>query len=331
MSSPPVWFMRQAGRSLPEYREVRKQCGSFLDLCYTPALAAKVTRQPVERFNLDAAILFSDILLIPNALGQQVWFQEGEGPHLDALPLFSFEESLSFSKFLENLAPVYETISLIKKDPLPLIGFAGAPWTLALYMLQGKGSRDFAEAKQIAFQNEGAFLRLLAYLEEAISLHLIEQVHAGVDVVQVFDTWAGLCPATHFEKWILKPTQSIIRSVRHVYPNLPIIGFPRGLGLNFLGYGRNLSLSALSLDSSVPLSLLNKELPKDLIFQGNLDPGLLVAGGEPLKEGIERIHQEMEGRPYIFNLGHGVHPDTPLSHIEACLEKVRGLSKGKTP
>jgi uroporphyrinogen decarboxylase len=317
--------MRQAGRSLPEYREVRKQCGNFLDLCYTPALAAKVTLQPIERFNLDAAILFSDILLIPQALGQRVWFQEGEGPHLEPISLPSFEKTLSFSKFLENLFPVYEAISLVKKNPIPLIGFAGAPWTLALYMLQGEGSRDFAEAKQLAFQNEEAFSRLLAYLGEAISLHLIEQAKAGVNVVQLFDTWAGLCPATHFERWILEPTQAIIKAVRQVYPTLPVIGFPRGLGLNLVEYGRKLPLSALSLDSSVPISLLNKELPDSLIFQGNLDPSLLVAGGEPLKQGIMEIHRDMKGRPYIFNLGHGVFPQTPISHIESCLEWVRGL------
>jgi uroporphyrinogen decarboxylase len=321
--APPVWFMRQAGRSLPEYREVRKQCGSFLDLCYTPHLAAQVTLQPVERFNVDAAILFSDILVVPQALGQRVWFQDGEGPHLDPISLSSFDKTLSFSHFLKNLSPVYEAISLVKKNPIPLIGFSGAPWTLALYMLQGEGSRDFAKAKQSAFQDEDAFLQLLAHLEKAISLHLIEQANAGVDVVQLFDSWAGLCPATHFKKWILEPTQAIINTVRQAHPTLPVIGFPRGLGLNMLDYGKKVSLSALSLDSSVPISLLNKELPTELIFQGNLDPSLLVVGGDPLKRGIEQIKQDMRGRPYIFNLGHGVLPHTPISHIESCLKWVR--------
>lgn len=324
--SPPLWFMRQAGRSLPEYRNVRKACKTFLELCYTPDLAAQVTLQPVERFNLDAAILFSDILVIPDALGQGVSFVEGQGPQLSSLLLSSFQTSLSFQNFFETLAPVYEAIRLVKSHPVPLIGFSAAPWTLALYMLEGGGSRDFGKAKQLAFQDEDVFSSFLAFLTKAISLHLIHQVKAGVEVVQLFDTWAGLCPATHFQRWVLEPTQAIVRVVKAEFPSLPLIGFPKGIGGSLLRYGREAGVSVLGLDVSVSLPWGSHELPETLIFQGNLDPLLLVAGGDPLKRGIESIHQEMNERPYIFNLGHGVLPQTPLAHIEDCVKWVRALS-----
>lgn len=319
--------MRQAGRSLPEYREVRKQCSSFLDLCYTPTLAAKVTLQPVERFSVDAAILFSDILVIPDAMGQKIGFKDEEGPFLSPLCLKEFQKVLSFRTFFKKLAPVYEAIELVKKKNIPLIGFAGAPWTLALYMLQGKGSKDFSAAKQEAFQNEKTFSNLLAYLEEAIFLHLREQVRSGVDGVQLFETWAGLCPATHFHPWIFAPMQRIVQNLRQEFPSLPIIGFPRGLGLNLFAYGKISGLSALSLDFSVPLSVITKEFPQHLVLQGNLDPSVLVAGGDVLARAVETIHCEMGEIPYIFNLGHGVLPQTSVHHIETCINLVRGLGR----
>lgn len=326
VSSPPLWFMRQAGRSLPEYRAVRKTCKTFLDLCYTPELAACVTLQPVKRFNLDAAILFSDILVVPDALGQTVFFEEGKGPRLSTLSLSSFQDTLSFRRFFETLAPVYEAIRLVKADPTPLIGFSGVPWTLALYMLEGEGSRDFGKAKQLAFENEEIFSSFLAFLAEAISRHLIHQVKAGVDVVQLFDTWAGLCPATHFQRWVVEPTCAIVTTVRAAFPSLPIIGFPKGIGGNLLSYGVDTGVSAVGLDAGVPLPWASRALPNELIFQGNLDPLLLVAGGEGLKKAIDSIHREMNGRSYIFNLGHGVLPQTPVNHIEDCVRWVRALT-----
>lgn len=324
----PVWFMRQAGRYLPEYLEIRKKCKTFLDLCYTPSLAAEVTLQPLQHFPLDAAILFSDILVIPDALGQKVSFEEGEGPHLSPLSLSSFREVLCRDFFLEKASPVYETIRLTKTALCPskaLIGFAGAPWTLALYMLEGKGTRDFGYAKQLAFQQEQQFSALLDFLVEIISLHLIEQIKAGVQVVQLFDSWGGLCPATHFEKWILGPTKRIVSHVRQAFPDLPIIGFPKGIGAQLTSYGRDTGVSAISLDAATSLSWAGKNLPSSLVFQGNLDPLLLVAGGKSLKNGIRSIHREMNGRSYIFNLGHGILPQTPLAHVEECVSWVREL------
>lgn len=325
---PPIWFMRQAGRYLPEYLEVRKRCKGFLDLCYNPELAAEVTLQPLKRFPLDAAIIFSDILVIPHALGQKVSFEEGTGPKLDPLSLDSFEERLTFKNFFKNAAPVYQTIHLTKSRLSPskaLIGFAGAPWTLALYMIEGEGSRDFAKAKGQAFENEKVFTALLDYLSEVVSLHLIEQVKAGVQTLQLFDTWAGLCPATHFEKWITSPTRKIVSNLSEAFPNLPFIGFPKGIGTNLGEYVTQTKISGVSLDISTPISWATENLPSSLILQGNLDPVLLVAGGESLKKAIFSIHEEMQGRPYIFNLGHGILPQTPPSHVETCVQIVKGL------
>ena len=325
LTSPPIWFMRQAGRSLPEYRDVRKLHPHFLDLCYIPKLATQVTLQPVDRFNLDAAILFSDILVIPDALGQHLSFVEGKGPLLPPIPLSSFEETLSFKDFSKKLAPVYEAIRAIKatRPSLPLIGFAGAPWTLSLYMLEGQGSRDFATAKTQAFQSEEKFSDFINVLIEAVSKHLIEQVRAGVNAIQLFDTWAGLCPATHFRQWVLEPHQAIIKALRAEFPHLPIIGFPKGIGGNLLEYGRESGVSALSLDASTPLPWATKELPRSLILQGNLDPLLLVAGGISLHKAIQTIRHQMGERPYIFNLGHGILPQTSLKNIEDCIGWVR--------
>lgn len=324
--SPPLWFMRQAGRALPEYRKVRATCKTFLDLCYSSERAAQVTLQPVERFGVDAAILFSDILVIPDALGQRVSFEEGKGPRLSPLSLSSFQKFLSFSHFFEKLAPVYETVRLVKAKTSPVIGFSGAPWTLALYMLEGEGTRDFGKAKALAFSDEDQFSVFLNFLTEAVTLYLIDQVKAGVDAIQIFESWAGLCPATHIDKWILEPTKAIVTALRKEFPTLPVIGFPKGLGINLLPYGEETGVSAISLDASVPLGWASENLPSSLVLQGNLDPLLLVAGGDSLKKGIEFIHRGMKGRPYIFNLGHGVLPQTPLEHLQECVTWVRALA-----
>lgn len=326
--SPPLWFMRQAGRYLPEYRKVREKCPTFLDLCYTPKLATQVTLQPIDRFDLDAAILFSDILVIPHGLGQLVSFEAGKGPQLGPLTLSSFQTKLSLEGFLRKMSPVYEAIDLIRAQLSPtkaLLGFSGAPWTLALYMLEGEGNRDFAKAKQEAFHQEALFSSLLDLLSQAISLHLIEQVKAGATALQIFDSWAGLCPASHFHQWILEPTQKIVSAVKGVFPDIPLIGFPKGVGVNLLDYSTHCGLSALSLDSSTPLPWVVKNLPADLILQGNLDPQLLVVGGSSLKRAIDSIHEQMKGRPYIFNLGHGIVPQTPIQNVEDCVRWVRGL------
>ena len=327
-SSPPLWFMRQAGRHLPEYREVRKKCKTFLDLCYTPNLAAEVTLQPLNRYDVDAAIMFSDILVIPDALGQKVTFEDSKGPLLSPLSLSSFQNQLTLDKFIEKMAPIYDAICLTKSrlsSSKALIGFAGAPWTLALYMLEGKGSRDFANAKEEAFRDEDKFSIFLDFLSKAVSLHLIEQVKAGVQAVQLFDTWAGYCPATHFQKWVLNPTKKIVMEVRKIFPDLPMIGFPKGVGAQLLSYGPQSGFSALSFDASTPLPWACENLPLSLILQGNLDPLLLVAGGNSLKSAIESIHQEIKKRPYIFNLGHGILPQTPLKNVEDCVKWVRAL------
>lgn len=327
--SPPLWFMRQAGRYLPEYQKVRKQCATFLDLCYTPELAAQVSLQPLERFNLDAAIIFSDILVIPHGLGQDVSFEEGQGPRLAPLALSSFQEKLSFEMFSKKMLPIYKALNLThsRLDPSKaLLGFSGAPWTLALYMLEGEGNRDFAKAKKEAFQMEELFSSFLDFLGKAISLHLIEQVKAGATALQIFDSWAGLCPASHFHKWILESTQKVVTAVRDVFPHIPLIGFPKGVGGNLLDYGSYSGFSALSLDSNLPLPWAVKNLAPDLILQGNLDPLLLCVGGEPLKREIHSIHQQMKDRPYIFNLGHGIVPQTPIKNVEDCIKWVRELS-----
>jgi uroporphyrinogen decarboxylase len=329
-SSPPVWFMRQAGRYLPEYREVRKQTGSFMDLCFNPDKAAQVTLQPIERFGFDAAILFSDILVIPYALGQGVSFEEGKGPILTELPSWN---GLNLTNILPKLEPVYEAATLVKKQlpsNTPLLGFAGAPWTIALYMLEGEGSRDFAKAKTRAFSNENEFDALLDILVTAITQHLEAQIKAGVDALQIFETWASLCPSTHFDKWVIEPTRKIVSNLRKSYPDLPIISFPKGVGSQLVKY-TGLGISALSLDISVSPQWARLNLPRSLILQGNLDPLLLVAGGKPLFEAICNIHDQMRDRPYIFNLGHGILPQTPIQHVEECITWVRALESQKQP
>ena len=320
--------MRQAGRYLPEYRKIREKVPSFLDLCYTPNLVTEVTLQPIKRFDLDVAILFSDILVIPHKLGQQVSFEKGDGPQLSTLSLSSFRETLSLEGFLEKLLPVYESLKLIRSElslSKALLGFSGAPWTLALYMLEGKGTRDFAKAKQEAFSNENLFTSLLDFLSDAISLHLIEQVKAGATGLQIFDSWAGLCPDSHFEEWVLKPTQKIVSNIKSVFPHLPLIGFPKGIGAHLVKYDSFCGFSALSLDSNTSLSWAGKNLSPHVILQGNLDPLLLCAGGEPLKREIISIHKHMKERPYIFNLGHGIVPQTPIQNMEDCVKWVRAL------
>lgn len=316
----PFWLMRQAGRYLPEYRELRKQAGGFLDLCFNPELATEVTLQPLRRFDMDAAILFSDILVVPYALGQELSFAEGEGPVLGACNVTSVERDA----FLARLAPVYETVRRVRAalpDDKALIGFAGAPWTVACYMVQGRGDGGvFTEAKKFAFSNPEEMDRIIGLLVEATALHLCAQIRAGADVVQIFDSWAGLLPAEYFNRWVVEPTQQIVAAVRAQHPDTPIIGFPRGAGEFMQRYAENTGVHAVGVDQSVVLS---DALRHGLTVQGNLAPEILLEGGQRMEKEIKRILAEIGDAPFIFNLGHGVIKETPPEHVQKLSEIIR--------
>jgi uroporphyrinogen decarboxylase len=324
---PPIWLMRQAGRYLPEYRAIRKNTDSFLSLCFNPKLAAEVTLQPVRRFGFDAAILFSDILVIPHALGQRVTFEGGDGPQLDA-----FSEPSALSRLPENLdldalAPIYETIGLVKRElpsSVALLGFCGAPWTVATYMIAGRGTVDQFPARLFALQHSQAFAQLIDVLVEASSKYLIRQFEAGVDAVQIFDTWAGVLPTNQFEKWCTEPCARIVTAVRKRIPEAKIIGFPRGAGTRLERYIATVAVDAVGLDWMVDLVFARERIQSGRPVQGNLDPLTLLAGGEALDVAIDEIMQGLAGGPFIFNLGHGVSPDTPIDHVEQLIARVRG-------
>ncbi len=315
---PPVWLMRQAGRYLPEYRKIRESAGSFLDLCYSPELACEVTLQPIRRFGLDAAILFSDILVVPDALGQNVAFREGEGPVLDPLRGVADVDKLDGRRVSEHLAPVFETIRRVRAglpETTALIGFAGAPWTVATYMVEGGSSRDFATVKAMAYGEPALFDRLIDLLVEATAEYLIAQVDAGAEALQLFDSWAGVLPDYAFLRWVLKPTQEIVARIREKHPDIPIIGFPRGAGIMYLAYAADSGVDAVSLDTSVPVDWAAHELQTMAAVQGNLDPIVLRTGGKALEDGVRAIRRGFSGGPFVFNLGHGIVPDTPPEHV----------------
>lgn len=325
-SPPPIWLMRQAGRYLPEYMEVRKSAGDFLSLCYTPELSSEVTLQPIRRFGLDAAIIFSDILVIPDALGQCVTFAEGEGPLLSPIRRSDQIERLDQDGVDERLAPVYQAIQRVKRDLSPdvaLIGFAGAPWTVATYMVEGSGSRDFSNVKGWAFSAPSEFQQLIDILVDATASHLISQINAGADVLQIFDTWAGALPESEFVRWCIEPVKEIISRVRDKHPQIPIIGFPRGVGVGYKKYGRETGVSALSIDSSVPLSWAAKELQPNCVVQGNLDPVMLMAGGNAMVEAARNVISMLGEKGFVFNLGHGIIRTTPPDHVAALVDAVR--------
>ncbi|MER9053340.1 uroporphyrinogen decarboxylase [Mesorhizobium sp. M0910] len=324
---PPVWMMRQAGRYLPEYRETRRRAGSFLDLCYDPDLAVEVTLQPIERFGFDASILFSDILVVPHALGRDVRFEEGRGPLLT--PITAVEiEALDGETFHVNLEPVYETVRRLRArlpDETTLIGFCGAPWTVATYMIAGHGTPDQAPARLFAYREPAAFLRLLKVLADHSAAYLIRQIEAGADVVQIFDSWSGVLDEASFELFCVEPVAEIVRQVKAVHPNVPIIGFPKGAGDHYRSYRQKTGVTGLGLDWTVPLSTA-KELQRDGAVQGNLDPLRLVAGGKALADGVAAILKALGDGPLIFNLGHGITPETPLAHVEQMMKLVRSAS-----
>ena len=319
---PPIWLMRQAGRYLPEYKKVRAGAGNFLDLCYNSDLAAEITLQPVRRFALDAAIVFSDILVIPHALGQVVHFKDRVGPVLEPLKSNYDVAALSSSGVQNHLQPVYHTLSRVKAalpDSVALIGFAGAPWTIATYMIEGGSSRDFAKTKSWAFGNPANFQKLFTVLEEAIADHLIAQIDAGADVLQIFDSWAGLLPDGAFQTWCVEPIGRIVARIKDEKPEIPIIVFPRLAGVRYAEFLKLDGIAAVSLDQTMSRKWAHEHLQSTLVVQGNLDPVYLVQGGNVLKREVEKILVAFAGKPFVFNLGHGVMQTTPPDHVaELC-------------
>ena len=326
VSPPPVWLMRQAGRYLPEYRALRAEAGSFWAMCMDPGLAAEVTLQPIRRFGLDAAIVFSDILVVPYALGAVVGFEEGIGPQLTRYDEIA-EVERDPVRWAQKLQPVYDTLRKVR-DELPqgasLIGFAGAPWTLATYLAEGGSSTDQRAAKLWGYGRPDGFAALLQLLCDCVAVHLIEQLRAGAEAVQIFDSWASGLSVDCFEDWVIRPTQQVVAKVREVFPNARIIGFPRGATLEgYRRYAQACGVNALSLDTAVPLEWAVENLSPLCALQGNLDPLLLVAGGKRLEQKIRDTVAQTSGKPFIFNLGHGVVPQTPTEHVLALVQAVR--------
>jgi len=328
ISPPPIWLMRQAGRYLPEYRETRSQAGGFLNLCYTPALAAEVTLQPIRRYGFDAAILFSDILVVPDALGQKLGFHEGEGPRLDPVRSLADLARLDSTGTGEKFGKVFETVARLRQD-LPaetaLIGFCGAPWTVATYMVQGEGSSDQAEARLWAYRDPEGFAALIDMLVETSIDYLDGQVKAGADCLQIFDTWAGTLPDTEFDTWVVEPTKAIVTALKERHPSIPIIGFPRGAGSSSLWYVTETGVDGIGCDTAMPPYMMGEAFDdEDVVVQGNLDPLLLVVGGEALDRRVDEILELMSGRRFIFNLGHGIVPQTPPENVARLVKRVRG-------
>jgi len=323
---PPVWLMRQAGRYLPEYQALRAKAASFLEFCYTPALAVEATLQPVRRFGFDAAILFSDILVIPDALGQTVAFEPNEGPKLD--PILTAEDfgKLKGTIDYRRLSPVFETIERVKtalSDETALIGFCGAPWTLACYMIAGKSTPDQTPARLFAYRQRDLFQRLIDRLVQASIDYLAGQFEAGVEAVQIFDTWAGVLPFAEFERWCLMPVEAIVAGLRLRHKDARVIGFPKGVGHHLMDFAARTGVDALGLDSSADPQWAAKTFDRGMVLQGNLDPLALAAGGPSLETGVRHILSAFRGRPHIFNLGHGVLPYTPIQHVELMLDFIR--------
>lgn len=329
-STPPVWLMRQAGRYLPEYRETRAQAGGFLDLVYNPKLAAEVTLQPLRRYGFDAAILFSDILVIPQALGQPLRFTAGEGPQLDALSGTVALAGLKPQAIDDTLAPIYDTVAEICAGmqregfaDTALIGFAGAPWTIACYMAEGQGSRDFLAAKSWAYRDPDGFDALIDIITQATIHYLSRQIDAGAEAVQLFDSWAGCADEQQFLRYVVAPAQTIVTALAARHPDVPVIGFPRGAGTLYETYARATGVTALGLDTQVPQAQA-QALQKICCVQGNLDPACLLAGGAALDAHVDRIKHALSHGPHVFNLGHGIIKDTPPAHVTQLIKRIRG-------
>ncbi|MEE2773621.1 MAG: uroporphyrinogen decarboxylase [Pseudomonadota bacterium] len=326
-TTPPIWLMRQAGRYLPEYRETRKKAGGFLDLCYNSDLATEVTLQPLRRFELDAAILFADILLVPDALGMKVWFEEGEGPRLDGISNgFNINNLKSVSDIHERLAPIYQTVKNLSSE-IPktstLIGFAGAPWTVATYMIAGKGSKDFSESKAFMFQEEEKFNQLINIITLATVEYLSAQIEAGAEVIKIFDSWAGVLSERKMTAYVYDPIVKIASELKKRHENIPIIVFPRGVGPSYKVFAKNELFSGLAIDTSIPAAWAKKELQNSIAVQGNLDPELLPGDGSTLKEEVENLLDNLRNGPYIFNLGHGITPKARPENIQKLIDFIR--------
>jgi uroporphyrinogen decarboxylase len=325
----PVWLMRQAGRYLPEYQAVRAKAGSFWTMCMSPDLAVEVTLQPIRRFDLDAAILFSDILVVPHALGQAVRFEDGRGPVLGA---FAGNDRLVRDEavWAGKLAPVYDAMARTRSElasDKPLIGFAGAPWTLAAYMLEGESSSDQRAAKLAGYRDPKSFSELLNILADTVAWHLVRQLQAGADVVQIFDSWAGGLPDRYFYDWVVTPNKRVVEGVRKVFPNAPIIGFPRAATQRgYETYAEQTGVDAVSIDTAQSMRWVASVLSGKVAVQGNLDPIALIAGGKTLDDAIDHILADTAGMPLIFNLGHGVLPETPPDHVARVVARVRGAA-----
>jgi uroporphyrinogen decarboxylase len=321
----PIWLMRQAGRYLPEYRALREQKGGFLALCYDPAAAAEITLQPIHRFGFDGAILFSDILIVPYAMGQDLEFLAGEGPRLSPRLIDAALDSLQAVP--QRLAPIYDTVSRVK-TLLPadktLLGFAGSPWTVATYMVAGEGSRDQHETRSLAYRDPAAFQAIIDAIVAVTVEYLAGQVAAGAEAVQLFDSWAGSLAPTEFERWVIAPNAAIVSALRSRFPELPVIGFPKGAGEKLPAYARETGVDALGLDETIDPLWAAKMLPAGLPVQGNLDPLLLLAGGAELEHQTIRVLEAFADRPHVFNLGHGIGQFTPIEHVEQLLGIVRG-------
>jgi len=323
---PPIWLMRQAGRYLPEYRAVRAEAGSFLDLCRDPERAAEVTLQPIRRFDFDAAIVFSDILMVPYALGRDVRFLEGEGPRLDPIDAAGID-ALDVAPVATALRPLFETLVRVRDSLSPektLIGFCGAPWTVATYMVGGRGIPDQAPARLLAAREPALFQTLVDRLVEASAISLAGQLEAGADVVQIFDSWAGILNEEDFDRWSIAPTREIVRRVRALVPGARIIGFPKGAGLRLERYARETGVDGIGIDWTTPLDYARDRLQPVVAVQGNLDPLVLLAGGDRLDRAIDGILAGLAAGRFVFNLGHGILPETPIGHVERLVERVRG-------
>jgi uroporphyrinogen decarboxylase len=322
---PPVWLMRQAGRYLPEYRALRAKAGTFLDLCLNPELASEVTLQPVKRFDLDAAILFSDILVVPHALGRSVRFVEGEGPRLDPLDEIGIG-LLEMDRAVERLAPVIETVAGVRAALAPekaLIGFCGAPWTVATYMIAGKGTPDQGPARFFAARRPQPFQDLIDRLVQVSTVYLIAQLEAGAGAVQIFDSWSGVLNDEDFDRYAIAPTLAIVEGVRREVPAAKIIGFPKGAGLRLERYIKGTGIDAVGIDWTVPLAFARDRIEPFVAIQGNLDPVVLVAGGEALDRSVDAILTALAGGRLIFNLGHGILPETPIANVERMIARIR--------
>jgi uroporphyrinogen decarboxylase len=320
----PIWLMRQAGRYLPEYRALRQDKGGFLDLVYDPAAAAEVTLQPIRRFGFDGAILFSDILIVPHALGQDLRFDAGEGPRLSPPLVDALLGRLEAAP--KRLDAIYRTVEKVARalpSQTTFLGFAGSPWTVATYMVAGQGSREQAEARRMAYRDEKAFAAIIDAVSRMTVDYLSGQVNAGVEAVQLFDSWSGSLSPSQFEKWVIGPTAAIVAEFKNRHPDVPVIGFPKGAGGKLPAYARETGVDAIGLDETVDPRWATAALPEGMPVQGNLDPLTLIAGGKALEKAVEDIISALEGRPHIFNLGHGILQDTPIAHVEQLLKLVR--------